>query len=98
MNLHASYWKYDGNHLNGEDCICNDPHNFGVEIVSYLACVADGGPYGKLSKQQLSQVKVVHCKGDSFRHKIKVSAPKEIWDAAKTDYEEVQEEDLAVFN
>ena len=92
MNLHASYWRYDRNHPNGKDCRRNDPHGFGIALISYLAYTVDGGAYGKLTQEQLSQVKVVHCKGDSFGHEIKVSAPKEIWDAAKIDYEEVQKE------
>lgn len=84
--LHASYWKYDGNHYNGRDCERYDPHGLGIELISYLAYIADCGGYGKLTQQQLSQVKVIHRKGNSFGHEIKVIAPKEIWDAAKVDY------------
>lgn len=50
MNLHASYWRYDGNHPNGKDCERNDPHGFGIALISYLAYIADGGAYGKLTQ------------------------------------------------
>lgn len=89
--LHARFWHYDGNHHAGRDCKRYDPHEFGVDLISYVAYCADHGQFQN-SQLNLADIKVTHSKGDSFGHQIKVSATAEIWKLAKADHAEYLEE------
>ena len=83
--LHASYWNYDGNHHAGHDCERYDPHGFGTNVISFLAYMADNDTaIPPLTYADLNEVKVIHSKGDGFGHEVKVSAPIEIWEKART--------------
>lgn len=84
MNLHASYWNYDGNHHGGHDCQRKDPHGFGVKVIAFLAYLSDNDyVYPPLTHADLNQVKTIHSKCDGFGHEVKVSAPKSVWEKAK---------------
>lgn len=84
MKLHASYWKYEGNHSAGHDCERYDPHCLGINMISFLVYLKNSGTYyDPLTANDLDKVTVVHSKGDNFGHEVKVSAPSEVWDRAK---------------
>lgn len=84
--LHAKFWHYDGNHPNGKDCERYDPHNFGINLISYVAYCADNGQF-QSNKLNMADIKVSHSKGDSFGHEIDVAATQDIWAHCKLDYE-----------
>lgn len=80
--LHARFWKYDGNHPNGHDCERYDPHELGLELISGMAYVAE--QEYSINGVSLDGVIVSHHKGDGFGHQIHVAASREQWDAVAT--------------
>ncbi len=80
--LHARFWKYDGNHIDGRNCERYDPHGFGLDVISAMAYLVDSGEVW-VSGTYLDGVVVNHHKGDSFGHQVHVAATREQWDAVK---------------
>lgn len=87
MKKKASFWKYTGNHSSGKDCERRDPHGFGIEVISYLAHVGDGGDYQKpLTYEDTKQIQTKHKRNDGFGEEIEVVAPAEVWQRGKESY------------
>jgi hypothetical protein len=81
MNKTAKFWKYTGNHHAGRDCERNDPHGFGLGVISYMAYVGDGGDYQPpLTYEDTKAIYVQNHKGDDFGHEVTVKAPQEVWE------------------
>ena len=79
--LHARFWKYDGNHINGRDCERHDPHEFGLPLISAMAYLAE--QEYQVKGVSMDGVVVNHHKGDSFGHQVHVAATKEQWNAVR---------------
>ena len=81
-NLIASFWQYQSNHPNGKNCERKDPHNFGLDLISYLTYCASSGDYQHpLKNNDIDKVAVIrHTKNaSSFGQDITVKAPAEVW-------------------
>lgn len=90
-NQTAKFWKYDGNHPNGCNHDRYDPHEFGLDVIGYVAYVGDGGEYEKpLTSEDTKLIKTKNHKGDSFGHEVTVSAPPHVWEKAKEAYENME--------
>jgi hypothetical protein len=84
QNKRATYYRYIGNHPEGEDRIRFDPHNFGIELISYMVSIDDYGDYVKpLTKEMVSRIKVERKKSDDFNTEIVVTASAEVWELAR---------------
>ena len=81
-NLIASFWQYQGNHSSGKNCERKDTHNFGLDLIGYLAYCANSGDYQHpLRSSDIDKIAIVkHTKGaSSFGQEITVKAPSEVW-------------------
>ena len=74
-NQKASYWRYEGNHINGNDCRRDNPYGYPLALVSFLA-----GHKAESTIEDLNDVKVSRKRGSVFGTEITVSAPKDIWE------------------
>lgn len=84
-NLKAKFWQYTGNSDAGHDCPRQDPHGFGIELISFLAYRAEHKVFASsLTEEDLNLVIVKrHNKTQSsFGIEITVAAPAEIWEKA----------------
>lgn len=91
-NQKARFWKYCGNHPNGKNHDRHDPHNFGLDLISYVAYIGDGGDYEPpFTYEHTQNIVVSHHKGDNFGHEITVTAPPEVWQLAKEFYAKMLE-------
>jgi hypothetical protein len=79
--LHARFWKYDGNHLEGKDCERYDPHGFGLGLIARMAYI--GETEYQVNGVPLDGVIVRHHKGNDFGHQIHVAATKAQWEAVE---------------
>ena len=68
-NQKASYWRYTGNHPNGENCSRVNPYGYPQDLVEWMAF------------HQPEGTKVTGSKSDGFGNEVHVSAPKEVWEA-----------------
>jgi hypothetical protein len=68
-NQKASYWRYTGNHPNGEDCSRVNPYGYPLDLVQWMAFYTPEG------------TKVTGSKGDGFGNEVHVAAPKEAWES-----------------
>lgn len=88
-NKKAIFWKYCGNHPNGKDHERKDPHNFGLELISAVAYLGDGGDcFPPITYADTLKIKTAHSKGDDFGHEVTVSAPLEVWEKVKASLPE----------
>ena len=81
-NLIASFWQYQGNHSNGKHCERKDPHNFGLDLIGYLAYCASSEDYQHpLNAEDIDKIAIIkHTKSaSSFGQDITVKAPPEVW-------------------
>lgn len=83
QNLHARYWKYDGESPKGSNSIQHDPHGFGLKAMETMDALINSLGLKQVEGVSLAGVVVNHHKGDSFGHQVHIAATKEQWRAAK---------------
>jgi len=69
---HASYWSYEGNHPDGQDCRRNNPYGIPIGIIAWIA--------------QDGSFKTRYSNESSFGCEVHVAATKEQWSQAWIDF------------
>ena len=69
---HASYWSYEGNHPDGQDCRRNNPYGIPMGVIAWIA--------------EDESVKTRYSNRSGFGCEVHVAATKEQWDRAWIDF------------
>ena len=69
---HASYWSYEGNHPNGQDCRRNNPYGIPMGVIAWIS--------------QDESVKTRYSNKSSFGCEVHVAATKEQWSQAWIEF------------
>jgi len=69
---HASYWSYEGNHPNGQDCRRNNPYGIPMGVIAWIS--------------QDESVKTRYSNRSSFGCEVHVAATKEQWSQAWIEF------------
>lgn len=70
-NQKASYWRYTGNHPNGNDCAWSNEHGYPTGLIQWVAYNEHDNP----------DVKIFRGRSDGFGHEVRVTAPQELWES-----------------